>query len=235
MVSKVTSLFKLLSLLLLLVIAPAAYTSESTVLVYGDSISAAYGMDEGEGWVHLLSERLGQERPRTTVVNASVSGETTGGGLVRLQKTLEFHQPDVLILELGGNDGLRGYPIHKIKENLASMTRMSLEAGARVLLVGMVLPPNYGKRYTDAFEGLFTDLSETFDVPFLPFLLDGIATPQSLLQRDGIHPKPEAQALMLEQIWPRLVELLEQVDLKDGTAAVEQVLPLPPVRHHETH
>ncbi|MCB1691461.1 MAG: arylesterase [Pseudomonadales bacterium] len=199
---------KLLSLLLLLVVPFPAYTQERTILVFGDSISAAYGMDPDKGWVHLLGERLKREGITARVVNASVSGETTGGGLVRLPKTLEVHQPDLVVLELGGNDGLRGYPLDKIRDNLAAMTGMAKSAGANVLLVGMVLPPNYGKRYTQGFEALFNEIAAENQVAFLPFLLDGIATPQSLLQRDGIHPKPEAQALMVDQVWPKVVELL---------------------------
>lgn len=206
---------------LFVVTSPAAYTNESTILVFGDSISAAYGMDQNQGWVHLLSERLDQDYPHYEVVNASVSGETTGGGVVRLPKTLEIHQPDVVVLELGGNDGLRGYPIDKIRANLMEMTRMSLEANARVLLIGIVLPPNYGRRYTDAFERVFQEVAEAKGVDFMPFLLDGIATPQNLLQRDGIHPKPEAQPMMLEQVLPRLTPLMadsEQVELKTSAA-----------------
>ncbi|MEX1237318.1 MAG: arylesterase, partial [Pseudomonadales bacterium] len=195
-------------LVLTLLASPFAYTSENTLLVFGDSVSAAYGMEPEQGWVHLLTERLEQEFPHYRVVNASVSGETTGGGTVRLPKTLEIHQPDVVVIELGGNDGLRGYPIDKIRDNLASMTRMSLESGADVLLVGMVLPPNYGQRYTQAFESAFKEVASTWEVDFLPFLLEGIATSQSMLQRDGIHPKPEAQPLMVEQIWPKLRPLL---------------------------
>lgn len=207
-----------------LLVSPFAYTNESTLLVFGDSISAAYGMDPEQGWVHLLSERLEQEFPHYQVVNASVSGETTGGGIVRLPKTLEIHQPDVIVLELGGNDGLRGYPIDKIRDNLTSMTRMAIESGAQVLLVGMVLPPNYGRRYTDAFESVFEEVAATFDVGLLPFLLEGIATSQSMLQRDGIHPKPEAQPLMVEQIWPKLAPLLtasEEVELKRDLVTAE--------------
>lgn len=165
-------------------------------------------MDTEQGWVSLLSERLANEAPAYNVVNASVSGETSGGGLVRLQKTLDIHQPDILILELGGNDGLRGYPIDKIEANLDAMTRMAHATGAQVLLVGMVLPPNYGRRYTTAFEGIFATIADRFDLPFVPFILDGVATSTSLIQGDGIHPKPEAQTMILEDILPVLRPLL---------------------------
>ena len=136
----------------MLLLSPAAYPNETSILVFGDSISAAYGMEPEQGWVHLLAERLEQEFPTATIINASVSGETTGGGLVRLPKTLAIHQPDIVVLELGGNDGLRGYPIDRIRSNLVEMTRLAREMNAKVLMIGMVLPPNYGKRYTDAFD-----------------------------------------------------------------------------------
>lgn len=190
--------------LLFLCSIQSVYANSSTIVVFGDSISAAYGMETNLGWVNLLSERLGEHQ----IINASVSGETTGGGLVRLQKTLDAHQPDVVILELGGNDGLRGYPIDKIESNLDAMTRMSQSAGAKVLLVGMVLPPNYGRRYTEAFEGVFSNIAERFSLAFVPFILDGVATSSSLIQRDGIHPKPEAQQMIMEGILPALQPLL---------------------------
>ncbi len=156
----------------------------------------------------MLSKHLEEHYPDAKVVNASVSGETTGGGRVRLEKTLEAHAPDILILELGGNDGLRGYPIDKIEANLDAMTRQATEAGTNVLLVGMVLPPNYGRRYTSAFEGIFANIAERYQLPFVPFLLDGVATSSSLTQGDGIHPKPEAQQMILDDIWPTLKTLL---------------------------
>lgn len=188
-----------------------------TILVFGDSLSAAYGMESGQGWVQLLIERLEIEELTYRVVNASVSGETTGGGKVRLLKTLQTHQPELIILELGGNDGLRGYPIDKIRINLSSMTKTALESGAKVLLVGMVLPPNYGHRYTQAFEQLFVDVAAKFDVPLLPYLLEGVATNASLLQRDGIHPTPEAQILLLEDFWPQIEALLSSESRSVGS------------------
>jgi acyl-CoA thioesterase-1 len=193
---------------LVLPVAPV-YANTSTIVVYGDSISAAYGMDQDQGWVSLLAEQLSENHPTASVVNASVSGETTGGGRVRLEKTLEAHNPDILILELGGNDGLRGYPIDKIEANLDAMTRQAREAGAEVLLVGMVLPPNYGRRYTSAFEGVFATIAERYELPFVPFLLDGVATSTSLIQGDGIHPRPEAQQMILDDILPTLTTLLD--------------------------
>lgn len=165
-------------------------------------------MNQEQGWVSLLSERLNTEHPGYRVVNASVSGETTGGGLTRLPKSLSLHQPDVLVLELGGNDGLRGYPIDKIRGNLDAMIQQSKEAGTRVLLIGMVLPPNYGRRYITAFEQIFTDLANLHQVPFVPFLLNGVATTRDLVQRDGIHPTVDAQPMILEDVYPVLESLL---------------------------
>jgi acyl-CoA thioesterase I len=204
MLSKLRTAFCVIVLLSL----NTSVRADGTILVFGDSISAAYGMSREQGWVNLLAQRLKQNELEFQVVNASISGETTGGGLVRLPKTLEIHQPDLVILELGGNDGLRGYPIDKIQSNLQAMTQAIQNARAKVLIVGMVLPPNYGKRYTDAFEKLFDDVAQTQNVPLLPFVLEGIATSEDLIQRDGIHPKPEAQPMMLDDIWPHLEQLI---------------------------
>ena len=179
-----------------------------TILVYGDSISAAYGMEKSKGWVNLLAKRIAIDRPHYKVVNASVSGETTGGGVTRLPKSLAFHQPDVLVLELGGNDGLRGYPISSIRDNLQIMIQQAKTSGAHVLLIGMVLPPNYGLRYTLAFEKIFSSLAEEHSLPFVPFLLDGVSTGKSLVQRDGIHPTVEAQPKLLDDVWPSLAPML---------------------------
>ena len=179
--------------------------SAGTILVYGDSISAAYGIEYEQGWVSLLARRVA---PEHDVINASVSGETTGGGLTRLPKTLEVHQPDILILELGGNDGLRGYPVSKIRDNLTAMIEQAHEASATVLLVGMVLPPNYGRRYTTAFEKTYSDLAMQYNLPFVPVLLEGVMTDRALIQRDGIHPTPEAQPRVMEDVWQVLAPLL---------------------------
>ncbi len=182
--------------------------SHGTILVFGDSISAAYGMAREQGWVSLLDQRLLQKNHKYQVINASVSGETTGGGLVRLPKTLEIHQPDIVIIELGGNDGLRGYPIDRIQQNLQDMIDLSTKVDARVLVIGMVLPPNYGRRYTVAFETIFQELAAENEVEFLPFLLEGVTTSESLIQRDGIHPKPEAQPMLLNDVWGHLEKML---------------------------
>lgn len=169
-------------------------------------------MEQEQGWVALLQARINDEGMQFNVINASVSGETTGGGVTRLRKTLERHDPALVVLELGGNDGLRGYPISKIRDNLRRMTRDALDHGSRVLLIGMVLPPNYGRRYVAGFEKSFHEVAEELQVPLLPHLLDGATTDRELLQRDGIHPTPEAQALLLEDVWPVLRPMLGALD-----------------------
>ena len=179
-----------------------------TVLVVGDSISAAFGLETSQGWVHLLQQRLDAEAPDYKVVNASISGDTTAGGLARLPGLLEEHTPDVVILELGGNDGLRGQPPAQLKQNLAAMTEMSQEAGADVLILGMLMPPNLGQRYTEAFAKVFPEVAAEYDVPLVPFLLEGVAGVPSMMQSDRIHPTAKAQSVMLDNVWPALEPLL---------------------------
>lgn len=199
-------------LLFLLVVAPAAWAGEGkeagTLLVMGDSLSAAYGIDREQGWVSLLSERIDERDLPWSVVNASVSGETTGGGLARLPRLLEDHDPQLVILQLGGNDGLRGLPVSSIGENLEEMIELSLEAGAEVLLAGIRIPPNYGPRYTEPFFAQYRELADAYELPLLPFLLEGIAENPGLMQSDGIHPIAEAQPMILGNVWPVLVDML---------------------------
>lgn len=197
-------------LLVLAVLVPTpGLAAGGTILVLGDSISAGYGLEAREGWVSLLEERLAARPESYEVVNASVSGETTGGGLARLPDALARHRPEVVVLELGGNDGLRGYPIARIRGNLARMVALAREAGARVLLVGMHIPPNYGPRYTEAFHATYREIAERDGVALVPFLLEGVATDASLMQGDGIHPTAAAQPLLLDNLWPTLLALLE--------------------------
>ncbi len=179
-----------------------------TVLVVGDSISAAFGLETSQGWVHLLQERLVGADDSWRVVNASISGDTTSGGLARLDPLLEEYAPEVVILELGGNDGLRGQSPAQLKQNLAAMVEMSQEAGAKVLILGMLMPPNLGKRYTEAFAKVFPEVASEYDVPLVPFLLEGVAGVPSMMQGDQIHPTAEAQSKLLDNVWPALEPLL---------------------------
>lgn len=194
--------------LLLSASALASAQTAPKILVLGDSLSAAYGIEVEDGWVELLERRLEREGYPHQVVNASVSGETTEGGLKRLPRLLEAHQPAWVILELGGNDGLRGYPVSEMRRNLGKAVALSREAGAGVLMLGMQIPPNYGRRYTDQFTAAYPSLAEERELPLVPFMLEGIATQQSLMQRDGIHPNAEAQPLILNNVWPVLQPLL---------------------------
>jgi acyl-CoA thioesterase-1 len=180
-----------------------------TILVFGDSLSAAYGIAAKRGWVALLAERLQRERLDYSVVNASISGETTAGGVSRLPRALAQHKPAVVILELGANDGLRGLPVPEMKKNLAAMIGMSRQAGAKVLLVGMRVPPNYGPEYTRDFEAAFAALARGRKVALAPFLLEGMADDLRLFQPDRIHPAEEAQAVLLDNAWKALRPLLK--------------------------
>ena len=205
--------FTALLLLLFLALAATAVQAEErpTLLVMGDSLSAAYGIEANEGWVSLLEARLdGKAR----VVNASISGETSGGGATRLPELLGQHAPDIVLLELGGNDGLRGLPPSQFEANMRRMIEASQEAAARVLLLGIDIPPNYGQAYRDAFTGVYHRLADEYDLPLVPFLLEGVALEEHLMQRDGIHPTAEAQPLILENVWPELAALLEESNLR---------------------
>jgi len=177
--------------------------------VVGDSLSAAYGIRLEQGWVALLQARLEAEGYGHRVVNASASGETTGGALARLPRALARQRPAVVILELGGNDGLRGLPIGDVRGNFEDLIRLSREAEARVLLIGMRIPPNYGPAYTQTFHELYGDLARQHGLPLVPFFLDGIALDDSLMQDDGLHPAASAQPKLLELVWPELKPLLK--------------------------
>ncbi|MDX5371034.1 MAG: arylesterase [Pseudomonadaceae bacterium] len=179
-----------------------------TVLVVGDSISAAFGLDTRQGWVALLEQRLRDEGFTHRVVNASISGDTSAGGLARLPALLAEHRPQLVIVELGGNDGLRGQPPAQLQQNLASMIDQSRAAGARVLLLGMQLPPNYGRRYTQAFAKVYADLAQSKQVALVPFFLEGVGGEPGMMQGDGIHPMAAAQPRMLENVWSTLRPLL---------------------------
>lgn len=194
----------------LLVVGGLTRAYADTILVFGDSISAGYGLpNEQSGWVWLLGERFSEHGLSYQVVNESVSGETTGGGLARLPSALERHKPEFLVLELGGNDALRGYSIAAMRENLSTMVRLAKAQGAQVILAGMMVPPNYGPRYSREFQAVFTEVSESTQSTLIPFLLDGIATDPSLMQSDGIHPNAQAQGLMRDMVWDALLPILE--------------------------
>lgn len=198
-------------MLLLMLSSPGFGTEPGparTVLVLGDSISAAYGIQREQGWVTLLDERLKTLNPAHRVINASVSGDTTGGGLARLPDALALHEPDIVVIELGGNDALRGYPVDRIARNLDAMTTQVSEVGAKVVIAGMQIPPNYGPRYTESFFSAFADVAQRHQATLIPFLLDGIATDEGLMQGDGIHPTAAAQPRILDNVWPLLAPLL---------------------------
>jgi len=179
-----------------------------TALVVGDSISAAFGLETSQGWVHLLQQRLNDGEHDYRVVNASISGDTAQQGLSRLPALLKQHQPRWVLIELGGNDGLRGQPPAQLKRNLAAMAEQAQQAGAKVLLLGMRMPPNLGQRYTSAFADAFDSLAAEKDLPYVPFLLEGIGGVQGMMQADRVHPTAQAQELMLDNVWPVLEPLL---------------------------
>ena len=189
----------------------AATAAPPLVLVVGDSLSAEYGLQRGSGWAALLQERLNREKVQVRVVNASVSGDTTSGGRSRLPALLRQHQPQVVIIELGGNDALRGLPMGTTRDNLNAMVQASTAAGARVLLLGMEMPPNYGARYAQEFRDVFTSVAKQGKAALVPFFLKGVADlpdPTKLFQNDRIHPNEQAQPIMLDNIWPALRPLI---------------------------
>lgn len=194
--------------LLLLGQAVPSHANEQTLLVLGDSISAAYGMSLEEGWVALLARRIEQTHPNVEVVNASISGETTGGALRRLPGLLNEHSPRVVLIELGGNDGLRGFPVQSFRANLSALAGQARDAGARVVILPMEIPPNYGSRYTSSFRASFPQVATDTGSILAPFILDGIATKPELMQGDGIHPRPEAQQAMMLNVLPAIEEAL---------------------------
>lgn len=190
--------------------APGHILAAPSILVFGDSLSAAYGIAQASGWVSLLEARLKQDRFDYSVVNASISGETTRGGLARIGRTLAQHRPSVVVLQLGANDGLRGLPVAEMRENLAAMVKTARQAGAKVLLVGMRMPPNYGAPYTREFEAAFRQVAKRERVPLVPFLLEGIADRRELFQADTIHPLASAQPALLRNVWKELRPLLSK-------------------------
>lgn len=207
-------LFAMSLCLILNLSLPQAHAGENsplqqqTILVVGDSISAGFGIDKDLGWVALLNQKLVKEFPQYSLVNASISGETTSGGANRISSMLQQHQPSLVILELGGNDGLRGTPIKLITQNLTHMIRSSQKTGAQILLLGMRIPPNYGQRYSELFADQYRVLAAELNIPVLPFLLEGFAAEAEMMQADGIHPTENAQPIMTKSVWQILKPML---------------------------
>lgn len=189
----------------------AAYSEQNNklILVVGDSLSAGHGINPQRGWVSLLGQHIRQQGFDYRIINSSISGDTSANGLNRMSQLLESYQPHIVILELGGNDGLRGLSLGQMKKNLSAMIQQSQQKQAKVLLIGMQIPPNYGKRYTNAFHQIYIDLARQHEVVLLPFLLESIATDNSLMQQDGIHPNETAQTMIAENVWSYLRQMLQ--------------------------
>ena len=199
--------FRILVCLVMSLAAPLA-VADKTIVVLGDSLSAGYGIDKNFGWVSLLDARLKQQGYRYRVVNASISGDTTSGGLSRLPVTLQKLNPRILIVELGGNDGLRGLSLNETAHNLDQIVKKGKSTGARILLLGMQLPPNYGPEFSHRFRNMFTKVAAENGVALVPFFLQNVALRPELMQGDGIHPRVEAQGTLLDNVWPTLLPLL---------------------------
>jgi len=210
-------------------LSPPAGTAAAppTILVLGDSLSSAYGMDDRQGWVNLLRDKLDDKGYPHEVVNASVSGDTTRDALSRLDATLQRHQPDIVIVELGGNDGLRALSIDAIRANLSRILDIVRESGAKIILAGIRMPPNYGPIYTEAFERLYPELAEQFNAVLIPFFMEDVASEPRLMQDDGVHPNAEAQPVLLDNVWSVLEPVLKRPDAgnrhRDPTACARPV------------
>ena len=202
----------LLSLLFLNFVAWSGlvFAENAKIMVYGDSLSAAYGIPQQQGWASLLQKKLDAERYQYKVINTSISGETTSGGASRIQRALAQNKPNIVILELGANDGLRGLPIQEMTSNLNTIIQQSKKSGAKILLLGMKIPPNYGPQYTKRFSQSYVQLSQQHNIPLVPFMLENIAAKVHLIQDDGLHPNATAQPLVLDNIWPQLKPLLKK-------------------------
>ncbi len=203
--------FRFLALLYLLAVgcAPASAAARGTIVILGDSLSSGYGLGGAPSWVTLLQDRLDAQGYEYDVVNASIAGDTSAGGLARLPRLLQSHSPDVVILEMGGNDGLRGQPTSVLRDNLRQMIQLSKDHGAEVLVAGIQIPPNYGPAYTQSLARIYPELSAEMSVALVEFLMDGVALNADLMQFDRVHPNPDGQPVMLENVWPVLAGLLE--------------------------
>lgn len=187
----------------------ATLLAKSTIVILGDSISASYGIEVEKGWVALLQQKLDQENKKYTIFNESISGDTTAGGLARIDAALAQHKPELVLLELGANDGLRGLSPKKMKTNLAEMINRSQKSGAKVLLLSMRIPPNYGKRYVDMFYNIYPQLANEMDIPFVPFILEEVALVKEMMQKDRLHPNAKAQPIIANKIWQHIKVVLE--------------------------
>ena len=193
----------------MLAASASAYSAPKTVLVLGDSLSAEYGLSRGAGWVALLEGKLKKEKIDAAIVNASISGETTSGGRTRLPALIAQYKPDVVVIELGANDGLRGLPVTAAEANLRSMITLVQQNKGKVLLVGMRMPPNYGRDYTERFFAMYKGLASTLKTPLVPFMLEGVAEKPALFQADRLHPNAQAHPVILANIWPQLSKLVK--------------------------
>jgi acyl-CoA thioesterase-1 len=195
-------------LFILLLTANGYGVETPTVLVFGDSLSAGYGIDVDQSWTTLLQSRLEQQGYEHRVVNASISGDTTEGGAARIDQALDTFQPSLVILELGGNDGLRGIPVERMKVNFEKIIQASADSGAAIVMLGIRIPPNYGPRYSTAFENVYRELAVEYSVPWIEFFMEGVALNEELMQEDGIHPTAEAQVVLLDNAWPMIDQAL---------------------------
>jgi acyl-CoA thioesterase-1 len=205
-------LIQILCVAMTLTVTGQAHATEDTrpsILVLGDSLSAGFGLDLPDTWPALLQARLDKEGYGYRVVNASISGDTTGNGLRRLPRALQLHQPEIVLLELGGNDGLRGIDIERMQENLEKMILLSREQGADVVIAGILIPPNYGDEYTEEFAGTYPALAEKYDAALIPFFMEGVALDPGMMMPDGIHPNKQAQPLLMENVWTVLQPVLD--------------------------
>ncbi|NOR36522.1 MAG: arylesterase [Woeseiaceae bacterium] len=197
-------MLRIIAFVVVLLTAPVCRAEPPTVLVFGDSLSAGYGIEMDQSWTSLLQTRLEEQGYEHRVVNASIGGETTEGGASRIESAIETFAPDLIILELGGNDGLRGIPPDRMKGNLSKIIGSSTASGASVVLLGIRIPPNYGQRYIEAFENVFREVAAEHEVPWIEFFMEGIALNEELMQGDGIHPNAAAQPLLLDNAWPTI-------------------------------
>jgi len=196
--------------LLMLAASASAYSAPKTVLVVGDSLSAEYGLTRGAGWVALLEQKLKAEKIDARIVNASISGDTTSGGRARLPALLTAHKPQIVVIELGANDGLRGLPVASAEANLRQMVTLSQKQDAKVMLIGMRMPPNYGRAYTERFFNMYSTLSKELKAPLVPFMLEGVADKPTLFQADRMHPNAQAHPIILNNIWPTFSNMIRQ-------------------------